>query len=161
MLNCDYFKNLGDLKPKYATIYTGPIDKFFNYKFGKLGWRSLNFKHLVKTTSDYQGTAVMNYADLNYKYTRIHEPKHLHLNRKNNSKSSLIIEEYPVYNDAEPYYPINDIKSKEALKKYKYLSKTVPNVFFGGRLADYAYYDMDMTISAALQKFEKIKKIIS
>ena len=76
------------------------------------------------------------------------------------SQDCVIIEEYPVYNDDEPYYPINDIKSKEALKKYKHLSKTVPNVFFGGRLADYAYYDMDMTISAALQKFEKIKKIV-
>ena len=160
LLNCDFFTNVENFKPKYATIYTGPIDKFFNYKFGKLGWRSLNFKHLIKTTPDYQGTAVMNYADLNYKYTRIHEPIHLHPERKINSKSSLIIEEYPIYNNDDPYYPINDINSKDALKKYKHLSKTVSNVFFGGRLADYAYYDMDMTISAALQKFEKIKKII-
>jgi UDP-galactopyranose mutase len=160
LLNCDFFTNVENFKPKYATIYTGPIDKFFNYKFGKLGWRSLNFKHLIKTTPDYQGTAVMNYADLNYKYTRIHEPIHLHPEKKINSKSSLIIEEYPIYNNDDPYYPINDINSKDALKKYKHLSKTVSNVFFGGRLADYAYYDMDMTISAALQKFEKIKKII-
>ena len=161
LLNCDYFANVENFKPKYATIYTGPIDKFFNYKFGKLGWRSLSFKHLIKNTPDYQGTAVMNYADLNYKFTRIHEPIHLHPKRKINSKSSLIIEEYPIYNDDDPYYPINDINSKEALKKYKYLSKTVSNVFFGGRLADYAYYDMDMTISAALQKFERIKKLYS
>jgi UDP-galactopyranose mutase len=161
LLKCDYFKNFESLKPKYATIYTGPIDKFFNNKFGKLGWRSLNFKHLIKSTPDYQGTAVMNYADLNYKYTRIHEPRHLHPERKINSKSSLIIEEYPIYNDDEPYYPINDFNSKEALRKYKHLTKTIPNVFFGGRLADYAYYDMDMTISASLQKFEKIKKLYS
>ena len=160
LLNCDFFTNVENFEPKYATIYTGPIDKFFNYKFGKLGWRSLSFKHLIKNTPDYQGTAVMNYADLNYRYTRIHEPIHLHPVRKINSKSSLIIKEYPIYNDDDPYYPINDINSKEALKKYKHLSKTVSNVFFGGRLADYAYYDMDMTISAALQKFEKIKKII-
>ena len=161
MLKCDFFKNFESLKPKYATIYTGPIDKFFNYKFGKLGWRSLNFKHLIKTTPDYQGTAVMNYADLNYKYTRIHEPKHLHPEREINSKSSLIIEEYPVYNNDEPYYPINDLNSKEALRKYKHLTKKIPNIFFGGRLADYAYYDMDMTISASLQKFEKIKKLFN
>ena len=160
MLNCDFFTNVENFKPKYATIYTGPIDKFFNYKFGKLGWRSLNFKHLIKSTPDYQGTAVMNYADLNYKYTRIHEPIHLHPERKINSMASLIIEEYPIFNNDDPYYPINDINSKDALKKYKHLSKTVSNVFFGGRLADYAYYDMDMTISAALKKFEKIKKIV-
>ena len=103
----------------------------------------------------------MNYADLNYKYTRIHEPKHLHPERKINSKSSLIIEEYPVFNNDEPYYPINDFNSKEALKKYKQLTTKLPNIFFEGRLADYAYYDMDMTISASLQKFEKIKKLYS
>ena len=158
LLNCDYFKEFKNFEPKYATIYTGPIDKFFDYQFGKLGWRSLNFKHLIKATPDYQGTAVMNYADLNYKYTRIHEPIHLHPERKINPKSTLIIEEYPVNNNKEPYYPINDINSKAALKKYKELSISTPNIFFGGRLADYAYYDMDMTISAALKKFEKIKK---
>ena len=101
----------------------------------------------------------MNYADLNHKYTRIHEPIHLHPERKINSKSTLIIKEYPLQNNEEPYYPINNIKSKVALKKYKQLAKSMPNIFFGGRLADYAYYDMDMTISAALQKFEKIKKL--
>ena len=100
----------------------------------------------------------MNFAERNYKYTRIHEPIHLHPERKKKSKSTLIIEEYPIFNNDEPYYPINDINSKVALKKYKKISKNVPNFFFGGRLADYAYYDMDMTISAALQKFEKIKK---
>ena len=160
ILNCDYFKNFKNFRPKYSTIYTGPIDKFFDYKFGKLGWRSLTFRHSIKKTPDYQGTAVMNYADQNYKYTRIHEPIHLHPERKVRNKSTLIIEEYPIYNDNEPYYPINDKRSKEAFRKYKNFSKTVPNIFFGGRLADYAYYDMDMTISAALQKFEKIKKTV-
>ena len=158
-LNCDYFKNSQNLNPKYATIFTGPIDRFFNYKFGKLGWRSLHFKHKIKAVPDYQGTAVMNYADLTQKYTRIHEPLHLHPERKLNSSSTLIIEEYPLQNNEEPYYPINDIESKSALKKYKKLAKNIPNIIFGGRLADYAYYDMDMTISAALQKFEKLKRL--
>jgi len=98
------------------------------------------------------------YNEKNYKYTRIHEPIHFHPKRKINPKSTLIIEEYPVNNNKEPYYPINDNNSKIGLKKYKELSKSTPNIFFGGRLADYAYYDMDMTISAALKKFEKIKK---
>ena len=120
-LNCDYFKNSQNLNPKYATIYTGPIDKFFNYKFGKLGWRSLYFKHKIKTVPDYQGTAVMNYADLSHKYARIHEPLHLHPERKLVSNSTLIIEEYPIQNDEEPYYPINDLESKLALKKHKKL----------------------------------------
>ena len=84
-----------DIKPKYATIYTGPLDKLFNYKFGKLGWRSLSFKKIIKQF-DYQGNSVINYPQLKYKFTRIHEPKHLHPERNYSNKSSLIIEEYQI-----------------------------------------------------------------
>lgn len=148
--------------PKYLTIYTGPLDKLLNYKFGKLEWRSLKFKKQVKNINDFQGNAVMNYSDLKEKYTRIHEPKHLHPERGIiNKNKTLIIKEFPDTNDEEPYYPINDNRNRLIHRKYKnYINNNIKNFIFGGRLADYAYYDMDMTISAALTKFNKIKKLI-
>lgn len=160
VLNKKYNLNFG-IKPKFLTIYTGPLDKLLNYKFGKLDWRSLNFKKKIFNLSDYQGTSVINFPDLKQKYTRIHEPKHLHPERKVFKKEkTLIIEEYPSNNINEPYYPINDRKNRELHRKYKDFLKNKKNFTFGGRLADYAYYDMDMTISAALKKFEKIKREI-
>ncbi len=147
-----------DIKPKYATIYTGPLDKLFNYKFGKLGWRSLSFKKKIIKQFDYQGNSVINYPQLKYKFTRIHEPKHLHPERNYSNKSSLIIEEYPNNNFKEPYYPINDNYNRSIHRLYKQEINKMKNFIIGGRLADYAYYDMDMTISAALVKFEKINR---
>ena len=149
---------LNATEPKYLTIYTGPLDKLFNYKYGKLAWRSLKFKKKIVKQSDYQGTSVINYPQMKYKFTRIHEPKHLHLERKNLNNSSLIIEEYPVNNDKEPYYPINDNKNRSTHRLYKREINKLQNFLIGGRLADYAYYDMDMTISAALIKFDYIFK---
>jgi UDP-galactopyranose mutase len=146
------------IKPKYATIYTGPLDRLFNYKFGKLGWRSLSFKKKIIKQFDYQGNSVINYPQLKFKYTRIHEPKHLHPERNHSTNSSLIIEEYPNDNLQEPYYPINDNHNRSIHRLYKTEIKKMKNFIIGGRLADYAYYDMDMTISAALVKFEKIFK---
>ena len=155
------FKLNYKIKPKFLTIYTGPLDSLLNYKFGKLEWRSLVFKKQSKNVKDYQGSAVINYPDLKDKYTRIHEPKHLHPERKSfESKSTLIIKEYSLKNDKEPYYPINDEKNRVKHRKYKVEVSKIKKFDFGGRLADYAYYDMDMTISAALKKFEQIKKKI-
>ncbi len=149
-----------NIVPKYLTIYTGPLDKLINYKFGKLEWRSLKFKKKILNMSDFQGSSVMNYSDLKEQYTRIHEPKHLHPERKIIDKNqTLIIKEFPDTNDKEPFYPINDNKNRSIHRKYKqYIDKKIKRFTFGGRLADYAYYDMDMTISAALTKFNKIKK---
>ena len=159
-LNQKYNLNF-KIKPKYLTIYTGALDKLLNYKFGKLDWRSLNFKKKILKLKDFQGTSVINFPDLNKKYTRIHEPKHLHPERNVFKKDkTLIIEEYPSNNINEPYYPINDEKNRNLHRKYKEYLINKKNFTFGGRLADYAYYDMDMTISAALKKFEKIKKEI-
>ena len=146
---------------KYFTIYTGPLDKLLKNKFGKLEWRSLEFKKEILNCEDYQGTSVMNYPELKFKYTRIHEPRHLHPER-GYGKKTLIIKEYPKINSNEPYYPINDIKNRSRHKKYKsYLfNNKNKKIIFGGRLADYAYYDMDMTISASLKKFNFIKKLL-
>ena len=147
-------------KVKYFTIYTGPLDKLFDYKFGILEWRSLKFIKKIYKINDFQGSSVMNFPELKYKYTRLHEPKHLHVERNYTRKKTLVIEEYPVTNNLEPYYPINDYQNRNKHKKYKNLlnkNKNL-NLIAGGRLADYAYYDMDMTISAALTKFDHIKK---
>ena len=97
----------------------------------------------------------MNYSDLKEKYTRINEPKHLHPERDIiNKNKTLIIKEFPDTNDEEPFYPINDNRNRLIHRKYKnYINNNIKNFIFGGRLADYAYYDMDMTISAALTKF--------
>jgi len=157
-LNTDYFNLKDKIKVKYLTIYTGPVDKFFDYKHGKLAWRSVKFKNKIINKNDFQGTSVMNYADKKNKFTRIHEPKHLHLERKYTSNKSLIIEEYALNDPLNPYYPINNSENRIILQKYKSDIKKTRNVVFGGRLADYAYYDMDMTISAALTKFANIKK---
>ncbi len=160
ILNKKYDLNF-KIKPKYLTIYTGPLDRLLNYKFGKLDWRSLKFKKKRLDINDFQGTSVINYPDLSYKFTRIHEPKHLHPERSVfKTNKTLIIEEYPSNNVNEPYYPINDKKNRELHRKYKNYLKSFTKFTFGGRLADYAYYDMDMTISAALKKFEQIKKNI-
>ena len=143
---------------KYLTIYTGPLDKLLKNKFGQLDWRSLKFKKHVMSCEDYQGTSVINFPELKYKFTRIHEPRHLHIER-NYGKKTLIIKEYPILDNNEPYYPINDKANRSRHKKYKdYLNKKDKKFIFGGRLADYAYYDMDMTISAALKKFDYLRK---
>ena len=159
-LNTDYFKIKDKIQVKYFTIYTGPIDKYFNYKFGKLNWRSVRFEKEFVDVNDFQGNSVINYPEKKYKFTRIHEPKHLHLERKYNSKKTLIIKEFSLNDPLNPYYPINNETNRNILLKYKQESKKIKKTIFGGRLADYAYYDMDMTISAALTKFNQLKKLI-
>lgn len=152
------FKYENNHNIKYLTIYTGPLDKLLNNKFGKLDWRSLEFRKKIVNTEDFQGTSVMNFPELKYKFTRIHEPRHLHVER-NYGKKTLIIKEFPTINNNEPYYPINDDLNRARHKRYKdFLHKNNKKIIFGGRLADYAYYDMDMTISAALKKFDQLKK---
>tara|TARA_B100001057_G_C22811670_1_gene935671 strand:+ start:596 stop:1747 length:1152 start_codon:yes stop_codon:yes gene_type:complete len=147
------------IKPNLLTIYTGPLDVLFNFKFGKLEWRSLKFKKEIVNLEDFQGNSVINYPDLKDKFTRIHEPKHLHPERKVfKSKKTLLIKEFSVKNDKEPYYPINNEKNRALQRNYKIEANKIKKFSFGGRLADYAYYDMDMTISAALKKFDQIKK---
>jgi len=159
-LNTDYFKIKEKIKVKYLTIYTGPIDKFFNYKYGKLGWRSVKFEHKIINVGDFQGNSVINYPDLKFKFTRIHEPKHLHLERNYAKNKTLVIKEYALDDNLNHYYPINSHENMRLIKIYKEKAKKIKNVIFGGRLADYAYYDMDMTISAALVKFNKIKSLL-
>ena len=107
----------------------------------------------------YNKDFVLSIQEPEIDFTRIHEPKHLHPERKIfNSKKTLLIKEYSIKDDRNPYYPINDEKNRNIHRRYKFEADKIKNFSYGGRLADYAYYDMDMTISAALKKFDQIKK---
>ena len=137
-------------------IYTGPIDRYFNYEFGELGWRTLDFESEVISVGDFQGTSVMNYADVNVPFTRIHEYRHLHPERNYQAEITYISREYSRFatiND-EPYYPINTQRDRETLSKYRDLIKGEANVWFGGRLGSYKYLDMHMAIASALTAFD-------
>ncbi len=155
----NYQFDLSKINSKKIIIYTGPLDRLFNYKFGRLEWRSLKFEKKYFKFNDFQGTSVVNYPELKNSFTRIHEPKHLHPERNYTKDKTMIIYEYPVQNLEEPYYPINNTKNRIMHRKYKTLVKRLNNFFIGGRLADYAYYDMDMTISAALKLYYRSIKI--
>jgi UDP-galactopyranose mutase len=148
---------LKNFNPDIPVVYTGALDKLFNYKFGKLEWRSVNFDFKRIDSVDYQGNAVINYAERSINYTRIHEPRHLHPERKY-GRNNIIIYEYPTINEKEPYYPINSEKNRILQKKYKNEVNKIKNLFVGGRLANYAYYDMDMTIAAALNFYNTVIK---
>lgn len=160
MLGVDYFNIRNDIPEQITTIYSGPIDKLFDYEYGHLDWRTLRFEHEYKDVPDAQGTSVMNYADTTVEYTRIHEPKHLHPERDVSPQQTLLIKEYSEADTGEnPYYPISDDANKEKAAKYLEKAKALPNVITGGRLADYKYYDMDKVIARALEVYQnEIKK---
>lgn len=156
--NTDYFDIRQDIQDSAMLIYSGPIDKFFDYKFGALEWRTLEFSEEVLDVRDYQGTAVMNYSDIEIPYTRIHEPKHLHPERKDvyESTKTLIVKERSKRDDGKnPYYPVNDRKNSDIVLQYRKEASKLPNVIISGRLGDYRYYDMHHTISLALEVYEK------
>tara|TARA_R110001592_G_scaffold17922_1_gene75020 strand:+ start:5297 stop:6397 length:1101 start_codon:yes stop_codon:yes gene_type:complete len=150
------YKEIKDKIQYKKLIYTGMIDEFYDFCFGKLEYRSLNFKHKTLDTKNYQGNAVINYTEKSIPYTRIIE--HKHFNKTKESDKTIISyeysEEYNGTNDA--YYPIGLNKNKIIYNKYKELSKENPDIIFGGRLGDYAYYDMDDIIRKALDKSEEI-----
>ncbi len=136
-------------------LYTGKIDDFFNQKFGKLDYRSLYFETETLNTRNYQGNAVVNYTEKAVPYTRILEHKHFEFGQQD---KTVITREYPheFSKDNEPYYPLNNEKNNAIYKSYKKLAETVSKKYiFGGRLADYKYYDMDDTIEAALKLAHK------
>lgn len=159
LLNTNYF-DVANQMPEHATlVYSGAVDRFFNYKFGKLDWRSLRFEYETKDVQDFQGNSVMNYADYDVPYTRIHEPKHLHPEREVfNNNVTMIIREYSCIDEDEPLYPVSDPKNKEMFQQYKNEADKTENVIIGGRLGDYKYYDMHHTIAKALEIYDtKIK----
>jgi UDP-galactopyranose mutase len=129
-------------------LYTGPIDKYYNYKFGELEYRSLEFKTEIKDVDNFQGNAIINYTDITTEYTRIIEHKHFEFGKQN---KTVITTEYPK-NVGEPYYPVNDNINNSIYNKYKELMDNEKNVIFGGRLADYKYYDMHQVVASALNR---------
>jgi UDP-galactopyranose mutase len=131
-------------------VYTGPVDGYFDHCFGRLSWRSVRFEVERHPVGDFQGTSVMNYAGEEVQYTRIHEPKHLHLEKTWNNDATVIMKEYPCTDPLEPYYPVNFDGDQARLRKYATLQEKEGNVIFGGRLARYKYFDMHQVIGSAL-----------
>lgn len=152
-LNYDFLKNRGEFKAK-KIIYTGPIDEYYDFCFGKLDYRTLSFEHEILSIPDYQGNAVINYTEREVPFTRIIEHKHFD---PVDNDITIITKEYPREwtEGDEPYYPVNDEKNMQLFKKYRELALK-ENVIFGGRLAEYKYYDMHQIIRSALNTVEKL-----
>ncbi|WP_276370895.1 UDP-galactopyranose mutase [Chryseolinea sp. H1M3-3] len=150
MLNTDY-KEVVDFIPFHRMIYTGPIDNYFDYCYGKLPYRSIEFKFDTLDTEHYQPTGTVNYPN-EHAYTRITEFKHLTGQR--HSKTTIVYE-YPKA-DGDPYYPIPRPENAELYKKYKLLADSMTNTFFTGRLGTYKYYNMDQVVAQSLTLFEKL-----
>ena len=158
-LDTDWF----DIRDEYTgipVVYTGPLDRYFDYAEGHLGWRTLDFEQEVLDTGDFQGTSVMNYNDADVPYTRIHEFRHFHPERSEYpTDKTVIVKEYSRFatDDDEVYYPINTPEDRAKLLKYRELAAEESRkngVLFGGRLGTYQYLDMHMAIGAALSLFD-------
>lgn len=135
-------------------VYTGTIDSYFDFCEGKLEYRTLRFENEVLECENYQGVAVVNYTDSTPAYTRIIEHKHFEFGTQ---EKTVITKEYPAEfkEGMEPYYPVNNQRNQELFEKYQLLAEKEENVIFGGRLAEYKYYDMDKVIESALIAAEK------
>ena len=157
VLNTDYFakRDYWDSLAK-KVVYTGAIDDFFNQEYGTLDYRSLKFEHKVLTnTLDYQGNAIINYTDFSIPYTRIIEHKHFNFGQQ---KDTIITKEYPqsFNQNTDKYYPINNKINNELYDRYKNKTNNLSSKYlFGGRLAEYKYYDMHQIIGSAMSKYEK------
>ena len=139
----------------HRLIYTGPLDRYFNHTHGRLNWRSVRFEEQLLELEDYQGTSVMNYADAEIPFTRIHEPRHLDRGKSYTPGKTIIQKEYPCFSE-EKYYPVHLAADEERLIKYQSLVSREYKTVFGGRLAEYKYYDMDDVIKAALDEFTRL-----
>ena len=156
-LNCDFFKNKEALMKEASNIiYTGQIDEFFDYCYGALEYRTVKFETEILDCPNYQGNAVVNYTEYEIPYTRIIEHKHFEFD--STSPKTVISKEYSTSwkEGMEPYYPVNNEKNNELYLKYKSLANK-SNIYFGGRLGGYKYYDMDDTIMSAFELLNKLK----
>ena len=143
--NREYWNSIAD-----TIVYTGKIDEFFNNCFGRLDYRSLRFENEILDTTNYQGNAVVNYTEREIPYTRIIEHKHFEFGTQ---PKTIITKEYPldISESNEAYYPINDERNQKIYQQYENLAKSETNIIFGGRLAEYKYYDMHQVIERALK----------
>ncbi len=157
----DVREELRAASPKAPVVYTGPLDRYFDYVDGRLGWRTLDFEVEVLPCADFQGTPVMNYNDPDVPYTRIHEFRHFHPERDYPTDQTVIMREYSRFADVddEPYYPINTDADRVLLASYRDRARaetSAANVLFGGRLGTYQYLDMHMAIASALTMYDNI-----
>ena len=157
-LNCDFFANREELSAMADKIvFTGAIDEFYNYQFGKLEYRTVNFETEVLDMPNYQGNAVVNYTEKEVPYTRVIEHKHFEMFGADIEAcpKTVISKEYSSEwtEGSEPYYPVNDEKNNSLYVKYKELADKENNIIFGGRLAEYKYYDMHHIVEKALSYF--------
>ncbi len=154
----DYFSDKKSFDAMADTVvYTGAIDRFFDYRHGELEYRSLRFETETLDVGDFQGNAVVNYTDYETPFTRIIE--HKHFDKTQSSDKTVVTREYPqgFERGGDPYYPINDEKNGALYKNYAEDAAKTPNVLFGGRLAGYKYYDMDDTVAAVFELTDKLK----
>ena len=156
----DFFKSEYKNWKQYTDklVYTGPIDEYFDFCYGKLNWRTVSFKTRVENTANYQGNAVVNYTSHNVPYTRVIEHKHFEMFGKDvyECPKTVISEEYSTeYEDGmEPYYPVNDERNNQLAELYREMASKEHDVIFGGRLAEYRYYDMAPVIEKVMKLFE-------
>ncbi|WP_446223830.1 UDP-galactopyranose mutase [Nocardia sp. IBHARD005] len=163
-VNTDWFDVRDEIvaaSPDAPIVYTGPLDHYFDYAEGELGWRTIDFETEVLSQGDYQGTSVMNYNDADVPYTRIIEPRHFHPERDYPADKTVIMREFSRFAQTgdEPYYPINTPEDRAKLLAYRERAKqetAEKKVLFGGRLGTYQYLDMHMAIGAALSMFENV-----
>jgi UDP-galactopyranose mutase len=156
-LGTDYFDaaqplNRDAVRGNVPVVYTGPVDRYFDYAHGDLKWRTIDLETEHVDTGDFQGTSVMNYADESVPFTRIIEPRHFHPERDYPTDRTVIQREYSRFanREDEPYYPVNSTEDRETLLKYRQLADAEPRTLFGGRLGTYQYLDMHMAIGSAL-----------
>ena len=160
-LDTDFFDASQEFSKRHIAgqipvIYTGPLDRYFDYAEGDLSWRTLDFEEEVLNTGDFQGTSVMNYPDPDVAYTRIHEFRHFHPEREYPQDKTVIMREFSRFatRQDEPYYPVNTAQDREKLEAYRKLTEQENLVWFGGRLGTYQYLDMHMAIGSALSMFD-------
>ena len=160
-LNTDFFEpghqySRENVLGQMPVVYTGPVDRYFDYAEGDLSWRTIDLEEEVLPIEDFQGCSVMNYPDADVPFTRIHEFRHFHPERDYTKDATVIMREYSRFANKgdEPYYPVNTSVDREKLLAYRDLAKGENNVLFGGRLGTYKYLDMHMAIGAALSMFD-------
>ena len=157
-LDTDFLQHRAELAEQATTVvYSGAIDAYFHHSLGHLDWRTLRFEHERLDIPDYQGNAVMNFTDAETPYTRIIEHKHFEFGQQ---PFTVISREYSSEwtEGAEPFYTVNDERNNLLAEKYREMAQQQPNTIFGGRMAEYKYYDMDQAMSRAIECWETIKK---
>ncbi|MFV0286516.1 MAG: UDP-galactopyranose mutase [Demequina sp.] len=143
---------------RVPVVFTGPVDRYFGYAEGDLAWRTIDFEWETLPVGDFQGTSVMNYADEDVPFTRIHEFRHFHPERTYPADRTVIAREFSraAVRGDEPYYPVNTPLDRERLEAYRALAASEPDVHFGGRLGTYQYLDMHMAIASALSMVDNV-----